>query len=154
MLVALIFCTLIFPYNSNHCNDPNEKYVSKAKRSMKSKIFNSARKWMKNSYGKLIDAFDDWSVQNPTRVIRKRQLIAIRMRTHTRRRVNIATPIMVAAAVAMQAQGAIGTHASRRINFDTDSEEIGIDNRCSACISHKIEDFICLLYTSPSPRDS
>ena len=26
--------------------------------------------------------------------------------------------------------------------FDTDSDEIGIDNRCSACISHKIEDFI------------
>ena len=27
-------------------------------------------------------------------------------------------------------------------HFDTDSEEIGIDNRCSACLSHKIEDFI------------
>ena len=26
--------------------------------------------------------------------------------------------------------------------FDTDSCPVGIDNRCSACISHKIEDFI------------
>ena len=26
--------------------------------------------------------------------------------------------------------------------FDTDSENIGIDNRCSACISHKAEDFV------------
>ena len=28
------------------------------------------------------------------------------------------------------------------VKLDTDSEPIGIDNRCSACISHKIEDFI------------
>ena len=27
------------------------------------------------------------------------------------------------------------------IRFDTDSGLVGIDNRCSACISHKIEDF-------------
>ena len=26
--------------------------------------------------------------------------------------------------------------------FDTDSRPIGIDNRCSACISHKKEDFV------------
>ena len=26
--------------------------------------------------------------------------------------------------------------------FDTDSIPIGIDNRCTACISHKIEDFV------------
>lgn len=25
--------------------------------------------------------------------------------------------------------------------FDTDSGQIGVDNRCSGCISHKIEDF-------------
>ena len=27
-------------------------------------------------------------------------------------------------------------------NFDTDYAKIGIDNRCSACISHKIDGFI------------
>ncbi len=35
----------------------------------------------------------------------------------------------------------------RMTNFDTDAEQIGIDNRCSACISHKIEDFI----VTPNP---
>ena len=103
---------------------------------------------------------------------------------------------------------AISAHAAqigateRNVSFDTDSGPVGIDNQCTACISHKINDFIpgtlkeckryikgyggartynvkqgtikwtwldnegrahtfkipksyyCLLYTSPSPRDS
>ena len=28
------------------------------------------------------------------------------------------------------------------VRFDTDSAPIGIDNRCTGCISHKIEDFV------------
>ena len=31
---------------------------------------------------------------------------------------------------------------NNRVIFDTDSYPIGIDNRCSGCISHKIEDFV------------
>ena len=30
---------------------------------------------------------------------------------------------------------------ARMIKFDTDSASIGIDNRCSGCISHRVEDF-------------
>ena len=36
----------------------------------------------------------------------------------------------------------------RKINFDSDARSIGIDNRCSACMSHKIDDFI------GTPRES
>jgi hypothetical protein len=43
------------------------------------------------------------------------------------------------AALAMQAQGARAYENS--LAFDTDSGPIGIDNRCTACISHRIEDF-------------
>ena len=42
------------------------------------------------------------------------------------------------AAVAMQAHG---PQQNASIPFDTDSEPIGVDNRCSGCISHRIEDF-------------
>ena len=28
------------------------------------------------------------------------------------------------------------------VNFDTDSGQIGIDNRCTACISHRIDDIV------------
>jgi hypothetical protein len=43
------------------------------------------------------------------------------------------------AAVAMQANSST-TH-ERMATFDTDSEPIGVDNRCTGCISHPIEDF-------------
>jgi len=34
------------------------------------------------------------------------------------------------------------TQAAQPLRFDTDYSPVGIDNRCSACISHCIEDFI------------
>jgi len=37
---------------------------------------------------------------------------------------------------------ATGAHRPERVCFDTDSRSIGIDNRCSACISHDIADFV------------
>ena len=43
-------------------------------------------------------------------------------------------------AVSMQAKtNAIHQNA---VTFDTDSQEIGVDNRCTGCISHVAEDFI------------
>jgi hypothetical protein len=47
--------------------------------------------------------------------------------------------MIVFAAIAMQAKGSFAQQ--ERTHFDTDSEPIGIDNRCTGCISHKIEDF-------------
>ena len=32
--------------------------------------------------------------------------------------------------------------SSRTVLFDSDAKQIGIDNRCSACISHDINDFV------------
>jgi hypothetical protein len=45
---------------------------------------------------------------------------------------------LVFATVAMQANGS--TIQETKVQFDTDSEPIGIDNRCTGCISHQIED--------------
>lgn len=42
--------------------------------------------------------------------------------------------------LAMQANATIATE--RRTQFDTDSETIGINNRCLGCISHVREDFV------------
>ena len=36
----------------------------------------------------------------------------------------------------------IGTKRQRRFRVDTDSSQIGVDNRCTACISNKVEDFL------------
>ncbi|KAI2497426.1 hypothetical protein MHU86_17084 [Fragilaria crotonensis] len=47
---------------------------------------------------------------------------------------------MAMTVLAMQANATIATE--RKTQFDTDSETIGIDNRCSGCISHVKEDFV------------
>jgi hypothetical protein len=36
----------------------------------------------------------------------------------------------------------LGAHAQQLATFDTDSKQIGMDNRCSACISHDVNDFV------------
>ena len=46
----------------------------------------------------------------------------------------------------MQANATILTE--REVRFDTDSEHVGIDNRCSACILHVKSDFEGPLKTS------
>ena len=47
--------------------------------------------------------------------------------------------LLVTSATAMNAQN---KSRSNMITFDTDSVAVGIDNRCSACISHVPEDFV------------
>ena len=47
--------------------------------------------------------------------------------------------IVSSPAVAMQVN--IGNKYTNKMVFDTDSAKVGIDNRCSACMSHTIEDF-------------
>jgi len=47
---------------------------------------------------------------------------------------------MAMTVLAMQANATIATE--RKAQFDTDSETIGIDNRCSGCISHVKDDFV------------
>ncbi len=53
-------------------------------------------------------------------------------------RENRQSAIRVSEAVAMTTQRQAHTNV---VNFDTDSHAIGLDNRCSACISNRIEDF-------------
>jgi hypothetical protein len=48
-------------------------------------------------------------------------------------------PFYVSQALAMET---MDNNSSTQSPFDTDSGPVGIDNRCTACISHRIEDFI------------
>ena len=79
----------------------------------------------------------DWidRITKPASERRRRQVITTAMRRHHHR----TTQLFVLSALAMQVNAIIATEHQAR--FDTDSGSIGIDNRCSACISHLIEDF-------------
>ena len=48
--------------------------------------------------------------------------------------------LLALSTIAMASQ--TGARQQHRVSFDTDSKPIGVDNRCSACISHDINDFI------------
>ena len=53
--------------------------------------------------------------------------------------------LLVCSATAMNAELTVRSNITR---FDTDSDPIGVDNRCSACISHIPEDFVGDLISS------
>ena len=61
------------------------------------------------------------------------------VREHIQRRGGMKHAILICSAIAMSAT-AQGMSSSLR--FDTDSGPLGIDSRCTACISHRTEDFI------------
>ena len=48
--------------------------------------------------------------------------------------------------MAIQAKQTLAS--AHTVNFDTDAQPIGVDNRCTACISHIAEDFEGPLYDS------
>ena len=145
VLVVFSFCNTSDTSNTNHCNDPKNKYVPKAQR-VRSNMLPSVTKWFGNMYHLMQQKYYIWEADNPMNEFRRRQKIARDTQSKNIKRGRF-SKILAITAMAMQAKGAVGTSAAHIAQFDTDSEEIGIDNRCSACISHKIEDFIDV----PSP---
>ena len=78
----------------------------------------------------------DWILANVTTARNKRR----RARTClTVGRVRQTTRVVALTALAMQASTTISTE--REVTFDTDSEVVGIDNQCTACISHSLDNF-------------
>ena len=51
------------------------------------------------------------------------------------------TKIFIMSVLAMQVKGKTDKH-DNIVTFDTDSASIGVDNRCTACLSDQIDDFI------------
>ena len=49
------------------------------------------------------------------------------------------TAIIMTAVMTMQAKHNLAS--AHTVHFDTDAQPIGVDNRCTACISHMAEDF-------------
>ena len=151
-LMFIIYCILVpltvLKINDLHGmtlqNDSAAIYIPKRERGNMYYI----RQWMKKkvneTYKWMIAASESIKIN---RKIRKRMAIARTMGQsndrpyHHKRKLH---KIIVHSVVAMLAgqNNVMQTKQQRSIHFDTDSEQVGIDNRCSACISHKIEDFI------------
>ena len=136
-----IIAILIPEYSTKQLND--SKYVPKSKR------WKYMRKMINYStaLGSRIGTAIEQCVQNmQTRHTRKttmrdRRKVAERMnnnRSYIQR--NSARAFVAYTAFCFATQAKANKH-DNIVRFDTDSAKVGIDNRCSACISHVIEDF-------------
>ena len=146
MILPIILLGLETDDKMNSRNDTNsESYVPKRKRGYGYRL----KRWLNSRanevYRWVIERAEMIKVK---RKVRKRKHVAKRMNMpeilNPRGRRSVLRIIISYPAVAMLA----GQHEKsqarqqRSVVFDTDADQIGIDNRCSACISHKIEDFI------------
>jgi len=116
------------------------------------------KSWLKTLSKGFSDSIDKWEQLVRTRKRYKhRQRMANRLLTkgprrpapsdHRRVLYQTIRSLLVYQVLAMQAKQGKHLHS---MNFDTDSGEVGIDNRCSACMSHDINDFVG--QTTPTDR--
>ena len=93
--------------------------------------------WIWSTSMSITSSIGDWIVRvsQPSPTGRRQQRIQHAITTHrAKSRALIALTVM-----AMQVNATIARE--RGVRFDTDSANIGIDNRCTACISHIADDF-------------
>ena len=101
------------------------------------------------SIGNLLSIFKAKDGQNPARREREHKMrSALRSlqpdHSPFDRRRRAITGLIVMSVMAMRTENMSIKH--HKAYFDTDSKSIGIDNRCSACISHDLNDFVGEVY--------
>ena len=159
LLFYTIIMIVIFVYPKNltnrfQSNESTNQYTPKSKRSnieerwyRLTKVLNlKLERWIRKSH-------EYWGNTRKLRRLRKatnesRWLLEGRSNKYpkshkygSKRTMKRIIPIAIMSALAMQTK-ASGPSVARTATFDTDSYEIGVDNRCSGCISNNIDDFI------------
>ena len=116
-------------------NDSRRKRYQKGKfQRMKNCVKNMA-----NKVGSQIESRINNLKVNRTRRLKINKLRATAQRVNRPKRPG-KHALYAMAALAMSSK--LGAHAQQLATFDTDSKQIGVDNRCSACISHDVNDFV------------
>ena len=143
LLIMITMLGINTEIEMNPQNDTNSFYVPKSKRGyiygmnnwLKSRV-NDVYRWIIN---KSMTIKTNQRVKNRSSTARK-----IARSTHNSPgRNGRMRQLITFSVLAMLADKKNKTINKQRTTlFDTDAEQIGIDNRCSACISHRIEDFI------------
>ena len=149
----LLILILFYPSSIGRISARNDTmksdYIPKSKRGATRSLKIWLTKCLKNKSQQIMARIQT----TPTRCnIRDRKRIAARINganKHKHRLKQIVEIVIYPVLALMANQRQKGTYnGQRRVVFDTDSESIGIDNRCSACISNNVEDFVGQLTTS------
>ena len=122
---------------TNIYNPNSDSYEPRGKKDTKSKWFKTIKDWIKTKATSIGISIDQWSLTRTNNArMQKKKRIAARMQTSNKKRG--LRSLMAFTVVAMQASKGIHDNA---VSFDTDSAPVGVDNRCTGCISNRIEDF-------------
>ena len=138
MYVILIFYQ-VFYYQGTETQMKDSKYVPKSKRHMFSEKVISMKIWVMDKL-KIAGESLVTRIGHTTRNKRLEGASLLTRPSPAQRHRKISIPIIALIALVMQAEGN-RVSQQQQVRFDTDSEPIGIDNRCTGCISHRIEDF-------------
>ena len=132
---ALIIYAIFF-YRDEQSQEKVLHYVPKSQRSNEGAWVTIAKTWLYEQKSYFYERIAKMAIMQQRQAKLRRAYVATKRFHKTTRKQQ--RGIVALAAIAMQA----GSYANEnQIQFDTDSEPIGIDNRCTGCISHKIEDF-------------
>ena len=131
--ISIIFLAqILYPelLSRDSTNVDDRDYVPKSKRCTK---VQSVITWFTSNTQGMEDTIQGWQTIRRDTQTQSAQKIR---RDQNRSR---PWPVLAMAAVSMQAEGA--DSFEHQMTFDTDSSPIRVDNRCTGCISHQIEDF-------------
>ena len=142
-LILFIYSTVYPSHRYSEGEPKRPEYIPKRLRNkgvkncttlMITNITNTCMKYLQKTYDIMMDHM---TLTHRRRIARK--MANQRMKNQ---RTKLAR-VMLMPALAMSIRNNYEIPREQKIiKMDTDSDPIGIDNRCSACISHKIEDFI------------
>ena len=131
--ISIIFLVQIFypePLIRNSTNVDDRDYLPKSKRWIK---VQSVITWFKSKAQGVEDISQVWQTGRPDTKTQSARKIR---RNQNRSR---SWPVLAMAAVSMQVEG--DDSFEHQMTFDTYSSPIGVDNRYTGCISHRIHDF-------------
>ena len=156
MMIGLwnvILMTIAYIIAAATMQTSNEKLVNADKikaYTPRRKRWRAIRRIMKN-IGTKLEQWCNTTIDSKVNSYENRKRLQMRMKiarkhcnTHRHGKRN-ASMIAMVAIMAMSTRHSMPHSA--QAHFDTDSKPIGIDNRCSACISHDIKDFVGTLQT-------
>lgn len=132
---SLLVETHVVPTPEDTTNDSS--YVPRSRRS-------KACEWMKRGVekmGQLFEKYDNEMKHTEKGKTRLRKILRARV-DHGKPQNFLRTLACVALVMSAQEQAKAFTARAREATFDTDSGKIGVDNRCTGCISTHKEDFV------------
>lgn len=136
--ILTIYATVYHPHN-----DTEPRYTPKSQRWTMMKYVGWLKSWVKGRTRRLADKTERFIMELHTR--KRRRYVQRIVKKHSRKTAtwgrlrHSLTILACGTLIAAQASDAM---EDIHFSYDTDAGLVGVDNRCSACISHDSDDFI------------